>query len=36
MLPTAKEARDIRDTILEEYGHKADEKIQEILPQIKN
>ena len=33
---TAKEARDIRDTTLEEYGRKADEEIQKILPQIKN
>lgn len=36
MLLTAKEARDIRNTTLEEYGRIADEKILEMLPQIKN
>ena len=33
---TAKEAREIGQTTMDEYAHKADEEIQKMLPQIED
>lgn len=36
MLPTAKEAREIRNNIMNEYAQKADEEVQKTLPHIED